>query len=594
MQTTWNLSHLYKKDTDPQIEKDRARIEKKAAEFVKKWKDTDSYLSSPAALKKALDDYQDWAFYYAGGGAEGYYFDLLSSLHEDNPSVKAKTNKAEEFSKKIAAQMQFFPLRIARISPKLQKKFLTDPTLKPYKHFLETSFAEAKYLLSEPEEKIMLMKSAPAYGNWTRMVSGFLSKEEREVNVGKGKKQKLTLSLLLSLMESNDKAVRDSAAEAFNDILSKHVEAAENEMNSILQNKQIDDQLRGISRPDLSRHLSDDVETEVVDTMLEAVEKRFDLAQRFYKLKAKLLGLKKLAYHERNIPIGNVDKTYSYENSSALVSRVFKNLDPKFAEIFQTFENNGLLDVYPAKGKRGGAFCAHYLKSLPTYILLNHTNKLRDVLTLAHELGHGINNELMREKQNALNFGTPTSTAEVASTFMEDFVLQELLQEADDKLRLSLLMFKLNDDISTIFRQVAAYRFEQELHGEFRKKGYLSKEEIGKLFQKNMAAYMGPAVEQSPGSENWWVYWNHFRYFFYVYSYASGLLISKSLQNKVKADHAFIDEVKEFLSAGSSESPKNIFKKMGIDISDKKFWNQGLDEIEKLLKETENLANKIQ
>jgi len=229
----------------------------------------------------------------------------------------------------------------------------------------------------------------------------------------------------------------------------------------------------------------------------------------------------------------------------------------------------------------------------PSYILLNHTGKLHDVLTIAHELGHGINNELIRKKQHALYFGTPTSTAEVASTFLEDFVLEEILIETNEVERLAIMMQKLNDDVSSIFRQVACYRFEQELHSEFKKQGYLSKEDIGKLFQKHMASYMGSSVEQSPGSENWWIYWNHIRYFFYVYSYASGLLISKSLQNSVKREPAFIDRVKEFLSAGLSDSPQNIFSRLGIDIADNQFWNQGLDEIEKLLNETIHLAKKL-
>jgi len=237
-----------------------------------------------------------------------------------------------------------------------------------------------------------------------------------------------------------------------------------------------------------------------------------------------------------------------------------------------------------------GAFCSHNLISQPTYILLNHTDRLNDVLTLAHELGHGINNELIRKKRNALNFGTPTSTAEVASTFMEDFVLQEILKRADDELRLSIMMMKLNDDVSTIFRQVACYSFEWELHMDFREKGYLSNEEIGMLFQKHMSAYMGTAVEQSPGSENWWVYWSHIRSFFYVYSYASGLLISKSLQNSVKENPSFIEKVKDFLSAGLSDSPENVFKQLGVDIANAGFWNKGLKEVEALLRETEELA----
>src|SRR5208283_734461 len=310
-------------------------------------------------------------------------------------------------------------------------------------------------------------------------------------------------------------------------------------------------------------------------------------------LKARLMNVSKLKYHERNVEYGNVHKKYGFNESIKLIERVLKHLDSQFAAIFSGFRKNGQLDVYPKKGKTSGAFCAHHLISQPTYILLNHTNNLNDVLTLSHELGHGINNEIMREKQNALNFGTPLSTAEVASTFMEDFVLEEILRTADDELRLAIMMKKLNDDVSTIFRQVACYRFEKELHELFREKGFLPKEQIGLAFQNHMAAYMGDFVEKSHGSENWWVYWSHIRSFFYVYSYASGLLISKSLQNSVKKDPAFIGKVKEFLSAGLSDSPRKLFEPLGLDITDREFWAGGLDEIENLLQETINLAKKL-
>ncbi|HYA26516.1 MAG TPA: M3 family metallopeptidase, partial [Thermodesulfovibrionales bacterium] len=372
-----------------------------------------------------------------------------------------------------------------------------------------------------------------------------------------------------------------------------HADVAEAELNSILGNKKIDDELRKMERPDLARHISDDIESEVVDSLIKAVSDRFDIPQRYYGLKAKLLRTKKLKYHERNVEYGGLAKHYTFEKSVRLVKKVLGNLDPGFAEIFDSFLDNGLVDAFPRKGKASGAFCAHHLISHPTYILLNHMGKLNDVLTLAHELGHGINNELMKGKQDALNFGSPLLTAEVASTFLEDFVLQELLREADAESRLAVMVNKLNDDISTIFRQAACYRFEQELHQEFRHKGYLSKKEIGQLFQKHMASYMGNLVEQSPGSENWWIYWGHIRHFFYVYSYASGLLISKSLQSAVKKDPRFIAKVKDFLSAGLSDSPRNIFMRLGIDITEKAFWDRGLDEVETLLWETEKLAREL-
>ncbi|HTP05307.1 MAG TPA: M3 family oligoendopeptidase [Nitrospirota bacterium] len=592
-QTGWNLNPLFAGDNDPLMRKKRDILERESYAFINAWKDRADYLENPEVLRQALDDYESWKRRYGTDGDEGYYFLLRTHQDQNDPKLKAQYNKIEEFSRKVENDSQFFRLRIAGIKREDQTKFLHHDALKRYQHFLERIFAESRYHLSEPEERILNLKAATSYSNWTKMTAGFLSREERPVVMENGRKRTRPFAEIISLMNSRKKRTRDSASEAFNDILSRNVDVAEAELNSVLANKKIDDELRGAPRPDSLRHLSDDIESEIVDTLLGSVSGRFGIASLFYKLKAKLFKVRKLKYHERNIEYGEVAKRYSYAKSVNLVHGVLKRLDDQFADIFEGFIEKGQIDAYPGKGKDSGAFCTHHLITQPTYILLNHASKLHDVLTIAHEVGHGINNELIKEKQHALDFGTPTSTAEVASTFLEDFVLEDILREADDELRLAIMMAKLNDDVSSIFRQVACYRFEQDLHGEFRRKGYLSKEEIGKLFQRHMVAYMGPAVEQSPGSENWWVYWHHIRYFFYVYSYASGLLISKSLQSKVKKDPAFIGKVKEFLSAGLSDSPKNIFGRLGIDIADRTFWDRGLDEVEDLLRETTLLAVRL-
>ncbi len=590
---TWNLGPLFSGDDDPRIETDLKRIRSAADRFIRKWKGRRDYLSDAGTLKQALDEYERWRRDCGPDGDAGYYFWLRTEQDRNSPELRARFNKIEEFSRRIENEMQFFHLRLAKIAPVHQKRLLSGRGLGRYRHFLERIFAESKYLLSEAEEKILNLKSSTSYSNWIRMTSGFLAREERPVLLEGGGTGVKTLPEILSLMNSRERKVRDSAAGAFNAILERHVDVAEAELNSVLAHKQTEDELRRASRPDLSRHLDDDIESGVVDTLVLSVSGRFDIPVRFYRLKAAMLGVKRLKYHERNIPYGVIGRRFSYAASCGMLRKVLRELDGEFAAIFGSFTGNGQIDVYPRKGKAGGAFCAHHLASHPSYILLNHTGELSDVLTLAHEVGHGINNELIRKKQNALNFGTPTSTAEVASTFMEDFVLQEIVRKADDESRLAIMMKKLDDDVSTIFRQIACYQFESDLHAEFRKKGYLSKEEIGTLFAGRMAAYMGEAIEQSKGSENWWVYWSHIRYFFYVYSYASGLLISKSLQNSVKADRGFIGRVKEFLSAGLSDSPRNIFLELGIDIGDPVFWERGLAEIEHLLGETEALARKL-
>jgi len=589
----WDLSPLFSGDGDPRIEKDMKRVETESYRFIRKWKSRKDYLFEPRVLREALDEYERWRRSCGFDGDAGYYFWLRTEQDQNSPELKARFNKIEEFSRRIENDMQFFQLRIAKIPRVRQRIFLSHRGLAPYRHFLDRIFAEAKYLLSEPEEKILNLKSSTSYSSWIKMTFGFLAREERRVLLEGGGAGTRTLSEIVSLMNSREKKVRDSAARTFNSILARYADVAEAEINSVLANKRTDDELRKVPRPDLSRHIADDVESAVVDALVKTVSGKFDIPARFYRLKARLMGVRRLRYHERNVPYGKIGSKYSFASSRELIRRVLRNLHADFAAIFEGFLAKGQIDVRPRKGKASGAFCAHHLMSQPTYILLNHTDELSDALTLAHELGHGINNELIRKRQNALNFGTPTSTAEVASTFMEDFVLQEIIGKADDESRLAIMVKKLDDDVSTIFRQIACYLFEGELHAEFRKKGYLSKEEIGRMFGRHMSAYMGDAVEQSKGSENWWVYWNHIRYFFYVYSYAGGLLISKSLQNSVKADPRFIVEVKDFLSAGLSDSPRNIFLKLGIDIGDAVFWERGLAEVDHLLRETESLARRL-
>ena len=591
-QTTWDLSPLYSSDDDPQMSTDRKRVAAANYSFINKWHDRSDYLTDPQVLKEALDELEAIDHDWGNSGKEGYYFGLRSSQDQIDPQIKAYESKISEFSKKIYNDFQFFLLRVAQIDEKLQPKFLEFPGLAPYRHFLEREFQTAKYNLSEPEEKILTLVSKPAYGNWVDMTEEFLSKEERQVETKDGQQIK-NFEEIAGLLDNLDKPTRDSAAQAFNDIVATHLDTATQEINSVLEYKKITDELRGFARPDESRLLGDDIEVEVVDALLSAVEERQDISKRYYELKAKLLGVPKLAYHERNLPIVTKEKKYTYEESVTLVYEVLSNLDLEFGAIFQNFVESGNIDVFPKKGKRGGAFCTHNLLTHPTYIMLNHNDELSDVRTLAHETGHGINNELMRKAQNSINFGTFKSTAEVASTFMEDFVTERLLQDASDEDRLGIQMQKLNSDVSTIIRQISFYRFEQDLHRDYRSKGYLSKEDLGALFQRHMSSYMGDFVEQSPGSENWWVYVSHFRMMFYVFSYASGLLISKSLQASVRQDLQFIAKVKDFLAAGTSDSPKNIFAKMDIDITDKKFWEKGLGEIEQLLNDTEALATKL-
>ena len=412
--------------------------------------------------------------------------------------------------------------------------------------------------------------------------------------------QTLTFEELMTKLSDPIQVNRDRAAKLFNEILEKYKKVAEHELNAVLQHKKVTDELRNYPRPDSARLLSDDISAEIVDTLLETVQKNLQISRDFYQFKAKLFGKEKLAYHERNLEYGKSIQSYTFDEGVEILRRVFKKLDGQnsdFSYILEDYLANGKIDVMPRVGKRGGAFMTGNTGRItdPTFIFLNWTGTLNDIQTFAHEMGHACNYEMMKQTEIALNWENSHLTTESPSTFMEDFVLLDILENTvDDEQKLAILMKKLNDDISSIFRQISLYLFELELHREFRQIGYLSSEKIGELFQKNMANYMGDGVEKSAGSENWWIYWSHIRMMFYVYSYGAGLLISKFMQNEYKQNPDFMVKIKEFYRSGMSDSPVETLRKtLGIDATQPAIWQKGLQETAENLKTAKELAAKL-
>lgn len=591
--TSWNLGLMYSGLDDPKIDQDTAAYSAAMKAFADKWQADKSYLADSAKLLEALNDYEA-LFADFGELTPAYYVYLSSKLEENNAEFKGKLERLNDVEKEAIDRIRFFEISLGKIDPGLQSQLLQNAGLAKYKHFLDRIFTNAKYILSEAEERVITEYSGPIYA-WGKMRTGLLSAEPIEFNHPKDGIKKVSYGDLLDLINDQDKTTRDLAAAELHKFLAKFAPIMEHELNALLQARKAFDKLRGYEFPAQARHVADDIETEVVQALQKSVTNNFDMPAKYYELKAKLLKQPKLGYHERNVAIelSHKDKEYSYADSIKLVYETFNDLDPEFGEIVLDFAQNGRIDVFPKLNRYSGAFCIHGAKSQPFYVLLTHANTLSDVSTIAHELGHATNNVLMAKAQNALNFGSPMSTAEVASTFMEDFVLDKLLADATPETQFEILMAKLNDEISTISRQIACYNFEEELHQEFRDKGYLSKEQIGSLFTKHMSAYMGEFVNQDPGSENWWVYWGHIRNYFYNYSYASGLIISKALQAKVKADKSAIAQVKQFLTAGTSASPSNIFKDIGIDITQPSFWDEGMEQVRENLLKAEDLAKAL-
>jgi len=591
--TIWDLSDLAQKHNDPKFFEERTLHEKKIKAFAKKWRKDQSYLINNQSLKKALDEYNTLSGLL---DTEGSYLFLSRQIDTGNTQLAAAEKKYIEFGQKLSDEIRFFGLSLTKIEVKFQKKFLADKQLHDYRNFLKGIFESAKFTLSEKEERILSLKSGVSHGNWDTMVDEIFAHESSEVLTigigGQRPKKKQTFTEIMSLLNSSCSRVRNSAASAVEQILEKNAFVVEKEFNSILENKKIDDELRGYVRPDHARVLSDDISFNIVDTMAGVVTENFKIAREYYALKAKLLKKEALGYHERNLDISKNTKDYSYEESVNLVAESMRLIDPEFSDIHMDLCSTGKIDVYPKSGKRGGAFCFYHKKQNPVYIMLNHTDKVRDVSTLAHEMGHAIHGTLAK-KETEINYDTPMFMAEIASTFCEEYAFDKILENSSDKEKLGLYMQKIGDSISTISRQIAAYNFEREIHDTFRERGYLSRDEIGHIFKKHMSAYMGSAVLQNYGAENWWMYWSHFRSPFYVYSYASGLLIANGMRAIVRKNPERWSEVKKFFYTGTSKSPEQVFTEMGIDISDKDFWQGGMNEVKKLLLETKKLAKKL-
>ncbi len=585
--TTWNLSTILPDASPTGIESALLSLETAHTAFAETWKARTDWKTEPTAALEALVAYEQLQSAYGMGGPVDYYLSMKQALDSADTETKAALTKLAARLSKTEKELFFFEETLSKLPQETLAAFLANPTLAPYHHFLERLAVHGKYLLSESEEYILSRKSVPARQHWTELVDQLLYAETVELGG-----ETLTLPALMSKIQ--EPATSEEAAVLVSGIMQKHAPVAAAEMTALLLDHQINDELRKRDRPDTARHLSDDIASEAVDTLVDTVAAHYPLAHRFYALKAKLLGLEKLTYASRILPIQSEESpSYTWDEALTFTTKVLSKLDPQYGEILQDFVNKGQVDVFPKKGKRGGAFCAYHLPESPVLMLLNFNGKEDDITTLAHETGHGINDVLIAKKQNALNLGTPLATAEVASTFMEDFVLEELAATATPKRQLDLLMSRLDDDIASCFRQIACYQFEQDLHATLRAEGNLSAEKIGELFAKHMQAYLGESVVMDASYNSWWVYWSHIRSHFYVYSYASGLLIAKALQSKVRKDPKAIEQVNAFLAVGRSQSPTQAFADLGIDITDAAFWEEGIAQIEQTLNTAEALATEL-
>lgn len=584
IKTEWDLKkHYYSSENDPQIEKDAQKVEQVYRAFAKKYKNKD-FTSSAKKLLTAYKDYEKLCDSIEATKISRY-FGFRSTLDTKDTVANKKNNIFSERFTKLSNELTFFSLKIGKIPKQLQKKFLSDPILKPYRYSLEFIFKKAKHHLTEPEEKILTLRSNTSFSMWEEATERIIG--NRHI-VFKKKEYSINEALVnLDHQNWSDKQV-------LWDLILKEMiqisEFAEHELTAIVTHSKVSDELRGYLKPYSGTVLAYENEEASVEALVSAISKNgFALSKKFYRIKAALHGKKTIPYVNKYEPIGELS-SLSFTEAVKICRDSFYGIKKEYGEIFDRLITEGQTDVYPKKGKRGGAFMAG-THGLPTYVMLNHTNNFKSLETLAHEMGHAVHAE-QSKRQSVLYEDFSTTTAETASTLFEQFVSDKIFEQLSDEDKILFLHDKISGDIATVQRQIAFFNFELEMHNHIRKEGAATKEELAKMMEKHLKSYLGEAVTVTEKDGYSYVYVPHIRYGFYVYTYAYGFLVSNLMAQKLKADSSYIEKIDSFLSAGGSDTVDNIFKHANINTTKVETFLESLKTQEKEIRLLEKLTQK--
>lgn len=577
----WDLTDLYA-DVDT-LENDLAQADDDADAFADDYRDQVAQLDAEglaAALARyeALQDRLGRCYTYA-------YLNWATATNDE--ARGALLERVREAYTRIAQKLIFFELEWSKADDDHADALLRDPRLAQYRHYLELERLHRKYLLTEPEEKILAEKSITGASAWNRFFDEMMG-AARFILDG----EPLSQQEILAKLYDSDRTLRRRAALAFTEGLVERRQQLSFVFNTLLADKASNDRLRGFEHWLKSRNISNEVEDETVEALIAAVTSRYDLVERFYRLKARLLGLDDMMDYDRYAPIGESDRHYDWDEARELVVSSYNDFHPRMGEIAAKFFDERWIDAPATPGKQGGAFSHGAVPSAHPYVLMNYTGKIRDVQTLAHELGHGVHQYLSR-KQGVLQAGTPLTTAETASVFGEMLVFQRMMRrEEDPKTRLAMLSGKIDDTIATVFRQVAMNRFEDQIHNERRTSGELPAERFSDVWMETQNDMFKGSVTLGEHYRHWWSYIPHFLHSpGYVYAYAFGELLVFALYARYQqVGESFAEDYIGLLESGGSDWPHVLVGKLGVDLTDLSFWEKGMLEIEKLIEQAEALS----
>ncbi len=589
---TWNLSDLYLNLNDPQIEKDIEDAFSQAKSFEEKYRGKiNSELVTPSFLLQAVKELESIS--EQAGKLISYAY-LMFAADTSNPKRGAFLQSIQEKTTEIRKHLMFFELEWIALPDEIANHLLEDEVLSHYSHFLQTERRYKPHKLSEPEEKILDEKANTGSRAFMRLFDEVINNIRFKVKLD-GRIKHLTEPETLALLYDTDRNKRKAGAIGLTKGLKENAHVLNYIFNILVQDHTSNDRLRSFPHPMASRHLDNEIDKATVDALMTSCEKNFDMVEKYYNLKKRLLGLKKFHDYDRYSPIFPEGKTISYKDSKEIVLEAFGLFSPQMAQIAREFFENSWIDAELRSGKRGGAFSHSAVPSVHPYVFLNYTGRLRDVMTLAHELGHGIHQYLSR-KQGYFQCHTPLTTAETASVFGEMLVFHTLKEsEKDSKTRLSLLCSKLEDIFATIFRQVVLTRFEEKLHHARRNEGELTSSRINELWIEANKPMFGDSVELTKDYAWWWMYIPHFIHSpFYCYAYSFGELLVIALYQKYQNEgNVFVPRYIELLSSGGSDAPEKLLARVGVDITDPNFWQGGLDLLREMVNEAVALVDEL-
>lgn len=585
---TWDLSDLYKDTSDPKINKDLEKYRNFCTSFARKYKGKLNSLSGEE-MAKILQNYEKHS---SLAGKLGGFANLnMVTKMKDQSAVafyQDIVEKITEYSKPLV----FFSLEINSLSPEKIKSWLQNKNMKHYQPWLDRVRRFKKYELSEPVEEVLLEKSLTSSNAWVRL---YEETSSRLVYTVKGKKY--NDAEVSKLLLDKDASLRTAAGQEINRVAKENSALFTFIYNMIIKDKAIEDKKRGFLTPVSSRNMSENVNDKTVETLAQTVRANYSkIAHRFYKLKAKWLKMDKISYWDRNAPLPfSQDIHYTWDEAVTTVLDAYKQFSPKLYDIAKDFFSHNWIDVPPRDGKVSGAFCAPVCAESHPYLLLNFVGKQNDVLTLAHELGHGCHHQT-RVKNGELNEYSRMTTEEVASVFGEMITFQSMVKKLpDNEAKLALIASKVGDMINTAIRQIAFYFFESRAHQE-RQSGELSTERLNQIWVEEMKASLGKYVEVDENCAYIWSQVGHFfflPFYVYAYSFADCLVNSLYQVSQDKTQNNFADKYMEMLSQTAITDYKKLLKPFNLNPEDKDFWNKGLSLISSYIDELERLDKKL-